>query len=139
MNNRFVSPSRFIAFIVLCLILYSPYASFALQNTIQRSAIAAAERDAAAQVNKALWFFGGCLGGILVIIIANIHEPYPPASALLGKSPEYVSFYTDAYRAKARNLQSSQAMRGCAANCIVVTGCYGCMIINAIFDESYLY
>ena len=139
MKNKFVSPSRFIAFIVLCLILYSPFVSFALQNTIQTSAIADAERDAAARVNKSLWFFGGCLGGILVIIIANIHEPYPPASALLGKSPEYVGFYTDAYRAKARNLQTSQAVRGCAANCIVVAGCYGCMFINAVFDESYYY
>lgn len=122
---------------MLCLISYLPFASFALQNTIQTSAIAAAERDAAAQVNKPLWFFGGCFGGILVIILANIHEPYPPASSLIGKSPEYVSFYTDAFRAKSRTLQSSQAMRGCAANCIVVVGCYGCMIINAVFDESY--
>lgn len=137
MTKKIVSPSRFIAFIVLCLIFYSPYASIALQNTIQRSAIADAERDATARVNKSLWFFGGCLGGILVIIIANIHEPYPPASALLGKSPEYVGFYTDAYRAKARNLQTSQAVRGCAANCILVAGCYGCAVINAIYDDSY--
>ena len=126
--------SRFLAFIMLCLIFYSP---FALQNTVRVSAIAAAEQDAAAQVNKSLWFFGGCLGGILVIILANIHEPYPPASSLLGKTPEYVSYYTDAFRAKARNLQTSQAMRGCAANCIVVAGCYGCMIFNMVLEESY--
>ncbi|MCG9129474.1 hypothetical protein JT359_17940 [Candidatus Poribacteria bacterium] len=129
--------SRFLAFIMLCLIFYSPFVSFALQNTVRVSAIAAAEQDAAAQVNKSLWFFGGCLGGILVIILANIHEPYPPASSLLGKTPEYVSYYTDAFRAKARNLQTSQAMRGCAANCIVVAGCYGCMIINMVLEESY--
>ena len=137
MKRKLNSPSTFIAFIMLCLILYSPFVSFALQNTIQRSAITAAERDAAAQVNKPLWFFGGCFGGILVIILANIHEPYPPASSLIGKSPEYVSFYTDAFRVKARTLQSSQAMRGCAANCIVVVGCYGCIFFNTLIEGSY--
>ena len=139
MKRKSKLQSRFIAFILLCLILYSPFVSFALQNSVRVSAIADAERDAASQVNKSLWFFGGCLGGILVIILANIHEPYPPASSLLGKSPEYVSFYTDAFRAKARNLQTSQAVRGCAANCIVVAGCYGCMIFNLVLEESYYY
>ena len=131
--------SRFIAVIMLCLIFYPPFVSHALQNSVRADATAAAERDAVDQVNKPLWFFGGCLGGILVIILANIHEPYPPASSLLGKSPEYVSFYTDAFRAKSRNLQTSQAMRGCAANCIVVAGCYGCMILNVVLEESYYY
>ncbi|MCG9127620.1 hypothetical protein JT359_08485, partial [Candidatus Poribacteria bacterium] len=117
---------RAIALILFCIVFFIPVVAIALQDPVRNHAIADAERDAAAQVNKPIWFIGGCLGGILVIILANMHEPHPPASSLLGKSPEYVSYYTDAFRTKSRNLQTSQAIRGCAANCLVVVGFYGC-------------
>lgn len=124
--------------LLLVAMLFSiPIFALAQQISVQEEAISDAEKDAAAQVNKPLWFFGGCLGGVLVIIFANIHEPYPPASSLLGKSPEYVSFYTDAFRTKARYLQANQAIRGCAANCIVVAGCYGCMFFSLVLEDPY--
>lgn len=116
-----------------------PLVAISQQNSIHTKAIADAERDAEANVNKSLWFFGGCLGGILVIIFANVHEPSPPAVAFLGKSPEYISFYTDAYRSKARNLQTSQAIKGCAANGIAIAGCYGCLFLNIVLEETYYY
>lgn len=63
-------------------------------------------RDADAAVNKPLWFAAGCLGGgIVVSIIASVYEPDPPATKLLGKSPEYIAAYTDTYRAEAKSLQ----------------------------------
>ena len=135
MKIKLMSPSPFFAFLMVVLILNSPFVSLAQQNSVRSGAEAAAERDAAAQVNKSLWFFGGCLGGILVIIIANVHEPSLPASSLLGKSPEYVSFYTDAYRAKARNIQTSQAIRGCVANAVVGVGCYGCLLVGGVIGS----
>ena len=122
-------------------VLMFSYPLFAIsqQNSIHKKAVADAERDAQANVNRSLWFFGGCLGGILVIILANVHEPSPPAVAFLGKSPEYISFYTDAYRTKARNLQTGQAVKGCVANVIAIAGCYGCLILNVVLEETYSY
>lgn len=135
MKIKLMSPSPFFAFLMVILIFNSPFISLAQQNSVQARATAAAEQDATDHVNKSLWFFGGCLGGILIIIIANVHEPSPPASSLLGKSPEYVSFYTDAYKAKARNIQTSQAMRGCVANIVVAAGCYGCLLVGGVIGS----
>ena len=135
MKIKLMSPSPFFAFLMVVLILNAPFVSLAQQKSVQAKAEADAERDAETRVNKPLWFFGGCLGGILVIIIANVHEPSPPAASLLGKSPEYVSFYTDAYKAKTRNIQTSQAMRGCLANVVVIGGCYGCLLVGGIIGE----
>ena len=137
MKIKLMSPSPFLAFLMVVLIFNSPFVSLAQQNSEQAGAIAAAERDATAYVNNSLWFFGGCLGGVLVIILANIYESTPPATALLGKSPEYVSFYTDAYKAKTRSIQTSQAVKGCVANVVVVGGCYGCLLVGGIMDELY--
>ena len=33
-----------------------------------------------------------------------IRPPNPPPERLIGKSPEYVKFYADAYRAKMRSI-----------------------------------
>ena len=115
MKIKLMSPSPFFAFLMVVLILNSPFVSLAQQNSVKAEAIAAAERDAAAHVNKSLWFLGGCLGGILIYAIANVAEATPPSSALLGKSPEYVAFYTDAYRAKIRKIRTSGVKLGCAA------------------------
>ena len=54
--------------------------------------------------------------GMLSKYLHTRHPPhidtYPPASRLLGKSPEYVTFYTDAYKAKAKNIQGRAALIG---------------------------
>lgn len=93
-----------------------PFVTFAQQNSLQAEAIVAAERDARADTNTGLWFLGGCLGGVVGVIVAYAVEPAPPATRLLGKSPEYVAFYTDAYREKAKTLQANSALGGCIVN-----------------------
>lgn len=92
-----------------------PFVTFAQQN-VQLEAIAAAERDVQVDINKGLWFVGGCLGGVVGVIIAYAVEPAPPATRLLGKSPEYVAFYTDAYTQRAKTLQANSAIGGCIVN-----------------------
>ena len=88
---------------------------------------ASAERDAAADVNQFLWgggtfglaAVGGCLLGSIGLLGAFLYEPSPPASRLLGKSPEYILFYADAYKAKGRDLQARASALGCLGGSVV--------------------
>ena len=62
---------------------------------------------------------GGCVGvaaGVAPFIWAfyKYHQSQPPSERLIGKSPEYVEFYTDVYRAKTRSLRKKYAARGAA-------------------------
>ena len=41
------------------------------------------------------------------------HSPSPPAEQLLGKSPLYVSIYTDTYQSQARGIRIKMAASGC--------------------------
>ena len=51
---------------------------------------------------------GGCIAGSVGSTVAALsYQPTIPAERLIGKSPEYVRFYTDAYRAKTRRLQAT--------------------------------
>ena len=116
MKIKLMSLSPFLAFLIAVLIFSSPFVSLAQQNSVRARAIADAERDAAVRVNKSVWLLGACFSyGIIPLIIANVAEPVPPASALIGKSPEYVAFYTDAYKAKVRKIRTSGVKLGCAA------------------------
>ncbi|MCG9126682.1 hypothetical protein JT359_03675 [Candidatus Poribacteria bacterium] len=122
--------------LMVILLIGLPFVSLAQQNTIQSQAIADAEQDVSTDVNGTLWFLGGCLGNITVIIIANVIEPTPPASRLLGKSPEYIATYTDTYRAKATNLQSSRALAGCITGTAVCCVGYSFLFIAAVNESS---
>lgn len=89
-----------------------------------------AERDAETDTKRVVWVggnfvlgvVGGCLLGSVGLLGAYIYEPSPPASRLLGKSPEYIVFYTDAYKAKARDLQLKYAATGCVSGSLVAAG-----------------
>ena len=94
--------------------------TFAQQNSLQMEAIAAAERDAQSDINKGLWFLTGCIGNVGGIIRAHSAEPTPRATRLLGKSPEYVAFYTEAYTEKSKKLQANSALGGCVAGTLAV-------------------
>ena len=53
-------------------------------------------------------FLGGCVVGSVGSTVAALsYQPTIPAERLIGKSPEYVRFYTDAYKAKTRRLQAT--------------------------------
>ena len=126
-----------LVFFMAVLTFSVPFGTLAQQNSWRSEAKIAAERDASTDVNKRLWFGAGCLflgassgclmlgsslgdvasSGLLITGIAGsyFHRPDPPAERLLGKSPEYVAFYTDAYKAKAGKLQATWTTAGCAS------------------------
>ena len=125
-RRRFVeaklkSPFKILALLMAILTFSMPFVTFAQQNSLQAEATVAAERDAQNYTNKALWVVGGCVGGGVgscvgggaTVILAYAVEPSPPAARLLGKSPEYVAIYTNAYREKAKKLQTNSALVGC--------------------------
>ena len=118
MEIKLKSPFKILVLLMAGLTFSTPFATFAQQN-LQMEAIVAAERDAQNNINKGLWFLGGCFGGVTGVIIAYAVEPSPPATRLLGKSPEYVAFYTDAYREQARSLKANSALGGCVVHGLV--------------------
>lgn len=85
------------------------------RHQIPIDTLVTAEQDAEYDVRKVHWFFIGFCGNILGILIASVYEPTPPASRLLGKSPEDAASYTDSYKAKGRRVQVDQSAIGLLA------------------------
>ena len=105
---------------MLTLPLHFPLQAIAQQNTTALDAKTAAEYDAEDDVNASVWLAaGGVLGvvgnlplGAVAIGGAYLYQPVPSAERLLGKSAEYITIYTEAYKAKARNLRLIAAAKG---------------------------
>ena len=65
--------------------------------------------------------------GVLVPFIGIYrYKSHPSPERLMGKSPEYVEFYTDAYKAKTRLIQTATATAGAAIGCGLIT--LGCLM-----------
>lgn len=110
------------------LVFSMPLMILAQEASLQAEAVAAAEADAETDMNKEFWFIIGCFGSLLGLIYANYDVPAAPTSRLLGKSPEYVAFYSDAYVMKAKKLQTGYAVRGCVTQGLLGVLGYGCCI-----------
>ena len=62
---------------------------------------------------------------IVGMAVALIYSPSPPTERFIGKSPEYISAYTDTYKSKARWLQAQWAAGGAATGCgVSILGCF---------------
>ena len=116
-------------FLMALLIFSIPFVALAQQYSVYAEATAAAQRDATANTDSTFWFIVGCFGNVLGLIYANYAVPSPPASRLIGKSPEYVAAYSDAYKMKAKQLQTNQAVRGCITNAILTVACTGFTVV----------
>jgi len=99
----------FLTYLVLALIV--PYQTFAdeLDTQMARSR---AEQSANNDVSKACWFGAG-----LTIIGAGIAMMWPSSSPdpaeFAGKSPEYIRMYTNAYKSRAKKIQTMYSYMGC--------------------------
>ena len=89
-------------------------------NNDQHQAHFTAEQDAGTDISKILWFVLGFFANIIGILIAAIYQPTPPATRLFEKSQEYIVFYTDAYKAKARGIQLTYAIVGCVVPFVLI-------------------
>ena len=82
-------------------------------KSIAEQAVSDAEKDATAHLNRVLWFTTGCFLPVVGPIISQRYQPFLPTARVLGKSPEYVAFYYDAYKIKTKKLQYNWALGGC--------------------------
>lgn len=82
-------------------------------NPIEAQAINDAERDASAHLNKLLWFTTGFSLPVIGVFLSQRNQRSIPGARLLGKSPEYVAFYTNAYRIKMKKLRFNWSLLGC--------------------------
>lgn len=71
----------------------------------------------------------GSLVGLTVGVLTPLiwiysYQTHPPTERLIGKSPEYVEFYTDAYKAKTQLLRTEWTAVGAATGCgLMILGC----------------
>ena len=115
-----------------------PFVTVAQDDQWKLEARVAAERDAEVDAKQFLWIggnfvlglVGGCVLGSVGLLGAYLYEPVPPASRLMGKSPEYVLFYADAYKVRTRMLQLRSAFIGCLGGSVVS----GCVIASYLND-----
>ena len=126
-------PIKFGVMLMAVLIFSAPFVAIATQHPVTLEARAAAEADAEAKTSKFAWFALGCVGGLIGVAAGYLYEPSPPASALLGKSPEYVVSYTDAYAKKAKGIQGRNAMFGCV---LTTLGSVALGVAAAAAEES---
>ena len=106
---------------MVVLLFSTPMIALAQQNSELADAVAAAERDAKANVNQTAWGVVGFLCFWPTVIVAFTMQPPPPASRFVGKSPEYIRIYTQTYKAKVRNLQTGPATLGCLAGSLALS------------------
>ena len=119
-------------FLMVFLVFSMPFVSFAQWNQVQEQAMSEAKRDAQASVDKQLWFWAGCFGGFFGVFGANTYHHPIPTVPLLGKSPEYVAFYTDTYIVETRDIQSDMAALGCGVGVGIPIFLSMCMSVGII-------
>ena len=90
----------------------SPITPDALKS-IAEQAVADAEKDASAHLNRTLWFSTGCFFPLIGPIFSQRYQPFMPTARVLGKSPQYVAFYYDAYKVKTKKIQFTRSLVGC--------------------------
>lgn len=108
-------------------------------NNEHHEAKMAGEQDAETDVSRILWIVIGFFINIIGVIIAYVYQPSPPASRLFEKSQEYVLFYTEGYKNKARSIQlmSSLIGLGIVAAGYVLIFVFGMVMIGSIRNIRY--
>ena len=135
-------------FLMAVLTFSMPFIVIAQQNSPILEARTVAQHDAQSDVNKMMWFGAGSLvsgGTLLVFRIVGEETPLllcggtcllqgaafagtffysPPLSPsrFLGKSPEYIAYYTAAYKAEARKIQAVWGIVGYISGGLVMGG-----------------
>ena len=64
----------------------------------------------------------GVLAGFVIgatgpLFLIDNYDPDPPSERLVGKSPEYIDYYTKTYKSKAKSIRKRSATVGCLFGC----------------------
>ena len=95
--------------------------------TIKAEALTNAERDAKA---SNAWYHYGFFFGPFAIGAAYVIPATPRAENLLGKSPEYITLYTQYYKEEVREERAKEAAIGCAVS-VGIT-----IVLRAILSDN---
>ena len=104
-----------------------------LPSSDEAQAIADAKKDVRAHFNQTLWFTTGCFLPIIAPIISQREIKSIPAARTLGKSPQYVAFYIDAYEIYMKKQRYNWALGGCIVGGLI-DACLIGILINANAD-----
>lgn len=111
-----------ILLIAIIIIMFSiPTIAITQQTGDMAQAISDAKRDASL-ADLTTWNGVGCLFGIFGMLAASVIDPPVPVTKLLGKSPEYVVFYTEAYKSNLKQNRIEAAGEGCLVGNGLVLG-----------------
>ena len=122
--------------LLIALMLFTPIISIGQQQSDAAQAIADAKRDGKNVNTSYIWFPAGCILGVVGILLAGIYTPTVPAEKLLGKSPEYVAYYTSTYQKIARDDQLMESTLGCVFSGCLGGAAYGYLLYS---QNSHLY
>ena len=106
--------------LILSTTLLYPIATHAQMTEVQQ-AEADALRDVEQDVSTISWGIGGFFCSVCAVAYVYIDKPQVPAARLVGKSAEYVSFYTDTYNREVRKKRGQAALIGCLASSLLNT------------------
>jgi len=137
MLGKFDSIKKFGVLLGILLVLSIPLNAIAQQEKLSTQEMqeicAQAKADAKRDVNSTLWMGAGCLITWVGVLFAYVIEPSPPASRLLGKSAEYTAVYTDCYKEEAKQIQTSNAIKGAVITLVVYVIGYGsCCLLGSL-------
>ncbi len=107
-----------ISLIISISILAVPVAGYSMEDDYEIG-----QQDGMARGEKAgegMYFWIGCLYGLLGLMLATVIEPYIPTDELIGKSPSYIVGYTEGYRKKAKSANFNKALIGCIVSSGVI-------------------
>ena len=125
-----------LSFVMMLLIFNMPLLTFSQQTDDAVQAIADAQRDAKL-ADTQIWALVGCTLMLTGILVAYLVPPTVPTMNLLGKSPEYVAYYTSTYQEKVKNERTKQASLGCLGTGVVWTAFYTFVIFESIDNYAY--
>ncbi len=108
---------------MLCTTLLYPIAAQEQMNEVQQ-AEADARRDVNQDISTISWGIGGFFCSVFAVGYAYITIPPVPAARFVGKSAEYITFYTQTYEQQGRKQRGQAAMIGCLAGSIFSTITY---------------
>ena len=125
-----------LSFIMAVMLFTTPYLTLAQQTSDAAQAIFDARRDATL-ANTQIWGAVGCLLGVTGMLIAYVVTPTVLPEKLLGKSPEYVAYYTSTYQKLVKNDQITHATIGCVIGTGTMVGLW--IILISAADSPYGY
>jgi hypothetical protein len=124
-----------IALALTVALLVHPATVLASEEGTAAEGALAGQGDGRSNTDGKLWLGVGCLLHAPGLAAAYLYSPSPPATSLLGKSPEYVAAYTDAYSDAAKKVQANSALIGCVASSLALVGYY--FLLRAALSEWF--